>query len=110
MSTVYQFPNSSTPETASSYNQQNNDFQVTLSKVRRGQTVYVAVDSNRLNESFTIRVNEVLSGATRKPSLLTLLDGIPQVQLIFNISSKVDYQRSSQIGIYLIYVCVLAGG
>ena len=84
ISTVYQYPNSSTPATASSKDQQNNDIQVTLPKVRRGQTVYVAVDSNRLNESFTIRVNEVLSGATHKPSFLTLLDGIPQVLIVMD--------------------------
>lgn len=81
LSTVYQNPNSSTPNTASSHNQQNNDIQVTLTNVRRGQTVYVAVDSNGLNESYTIRMNEVLNGPTVVPSLLTLLDGIPQVRI-----------------------------
>ena len=82
LSTEFQNPNSSTPNTVSSHSQQNNDIQVTLTNVRRGQTVYAAVDSNGLNESYTIRMNEVLNGPTAAPSLLTLLDGIPQVTII----------------------------
>lgn len=78
LSTSVAQPNATSPATVSSRNQENDDIQVTLSNLPRGQTVYIGVDGNGLNESFTIRVNEVLTGST-VPSLLYLLDAIPQV-------------------------------
>jgi len=77
-----QRPNATSPSTASSANN-GEAVIVSLEGVRRGQAVHVAVDSNGLNATYTIRVHEdLVSDQKVVPTLLVLLDGIPQVSLL----------------------------
>lgn len=74
-------PNATTSDTMSDDTDARlgNIPEVFLPGVSSGQTVYIGVAGAGLNSSYAVRVSEIPSDPTKPPTLLTLLDGIPQV-------------------------------
>jgi hypothetical protein len=75
ISSFTQRPNATTSFTSTDTNTDPHLPQITLPNLVSGTNVFVGVGGNNINGSYTIRINE----DTSVPTLLTLLDAVPQV-------------------------------
>lgn len=74
-------PNATTADTISRLSTSGNGIlpKVVLPGVTAGQTLHIGVAGAGHNITYTIRVFETPTDTTKPPTLLTLLDGLPQV-------------------------------
>eukprot|EP01038_Epipyxis_sp_PR26KG_P008213 gene8213-11113_t len=79
LSTTVMYPNETSPNTTKNYMAITGVLsQITTALLRSQQNIYVGVGGYGTNATFTIRISESPAKLSDPPTLLTLLDGIPQ--------------------------------